>query len=101
MNSEKPKALAIYFSKLSSFCYDNKPGIETLLQSIQNDIGSFAKENSPKERELFKDLHERVSTWSQVWGRLGKEADFRNAVGRQAHAWFVKLSKLPKETEHP
>ncbi|MBI2174259.1 MAG: hypothetical protein HYU33_03595 [Candidatus Omnitrophica bacterium] len=35
-----------------------------------------------------------VSTWQKVWPRLGKDAQFRQAVSREAVGWAKRLSAV-------
>jgi len=100
MKSQELAALASHFSRLEWLCHHPKEteNIEELFRETKEFIERFTEESSPRLQELLSDLHLRVSTWHQVWERLGKEADFRNAVGREAHRWSEELSKLSKET---
>ncbi len=101
MKIQEIENLTFNFSRLSELCFHLKEaaGIPKHLEHLKAFIELLTKGASPKDQELLSDLQQRVSTWHQVWERLGKEVDFRNAVGREAHAWSVKLLKLSKETE--
>ena len=39
-------------------------------------------------------LHQAVSTWSDVWPRLGTQQEFRIAVSREARAWAQRFSTM-------
>ena len=101
MRIEQIAHLASHFSRLEQFCHHPKEAadVRELLRKMRGLIERLTEGSSPKLRELLSDLHLRVSTWHQVWARLGREVDFRHAVGREAHTWSEKLLKLSKETK--
>ena len=87
--------LASQFSKLEWLCHHPKESVEVekLLQEMKEFIEQLLKESSPALQKFLSDLELRVTTWHEVWGRLGKDVDFRNAVGREAHRWSETLIK--------
>ena len=90
--------LASQFSKLEKLCHHPKESqeIEKLLQEMKGFIEQLLKESSPALQKLLSDLEVRVATWHEVWSRLGKDVDFRNAVGREAHRWSEELLNVTK-----
>ena len=102
MKNQELMNLASNFSRLEWLCHHPKEtaDVEKLLQEMKKFIERLLEESTPALQNLLSDLQLRVATWGQVWGRLGKEVDFRNAVGREAHAWSEKLLKLRKVHEN-
>lgn len=45
----------------------------------------------PEHAALLRNLRTAVGTWQQVWPRLGRQADFRQAVAREAQRWAREL----------
>ena len=90
--------LVSQFSKLEKLCHHPKElaEIEKLLREMKEFIGQLLKESSPALQNLLSDLELRVATWHEVWSRLGKDVDFRNAVGREAHRWSDELLNVTK-----
>ena len=90
--------LASQFSKLEQFCHHPKEAedIEKFLWGMKEFIEQLLKESSLALQKLLGDLEVRVTTWHEVWGRLGKDVDFRNAVGREAHRWSEELLNVTK-----
>ena len=92
------ETLSSDFSKLEALCARSKSGeVEPLLKEMARFMErSLAGESSKSIQELLSDLQVRVATWRDVWPRLGKDPQFRNAVARESHAWSQKLLKLAK-----
>ena len=90
--------LASEFSRLEWLCHHPKEAetIEKLLQEMKEFVERLLEKSSPALQELLNDLKLRVATWHEVWARLGKDVDFRNAVGRGAHRWSGELLKFTK-----
>ncbi len=90
--------LSAHFSKLEQFCGRPKEGqtIGEIFRKLQESIASLGKGSPSGRRELLEDLQVRVSTWLEVWPRLGKDIDFRNAVAREARIWSKKLAEAAK-----
>lgn len=44
-------------------------------------------------RQLLTNVQAALTTWHQVWPRLGAQRDFRAAVAREARLWSKKLSE--------
>ena len=83
------------FSKLETLCVSKSGEVEPFLKEMARFIeGSLATESSKPVQEILSDLQVRVATWREVWPRLGKDPQFRNAVARESHAWVNKLLKL-------
>ncbi len=55
-----------------------------------------ASAERPGQRALFVNLQTALSTWQQVWPRLGGQGEFRAAVAREAEQWAKKLTGLAK-----
>ncbi len=47
---------------------------------------------SAELRQLLTNVQAALTTWHQVWPRLGTQRDFRLAVAREARLWSKKLS---------
>ena len=45
---------------------------------------------------LLPNLRTALETWQQVWPRLGKQKEFRQAVAREADLWSRRLEALVK-----
>lgn len=51
-----------------------------------------AGERDAARRELLAHLQTALSTWQQVWPRLGGQQPFRLAVAREARLWAKRLA---------
>ena len=93
------ESLSSDFSRLEQTCNHPKDSsnFNGLFLKMEHLMGSSLDAKSPRNvKEMFEDLRLRVTTWRQVWPRLGKQPEFRNAVAREAHAWSQKLLKLAR-----
>jgi hypothetical protein len=52
-----------------------------------------AGERDASRRELLGHLQTALSTWQQVWPRLGGQQPFRLAVAREARLWAKRLAE--------
>ena len=43
------------------------------------------------QQRLFQNVHTVVSTWREVWPRMGARREFRQAVAREARLWARRL----------
>ena len=70
--------------------------LETLTQTAAACADAASAEQSPETKQLLTNLQTAVTTWHQVWPRLGAQREFRLAVAREAKLWSKRLS----EAEH-
>ena len=85
------------FSRLEQACNHPKDSgnFNGLFLKMEHLMESSLDAKSPRAvKEMFEDLRLRVTTWREVWPRLGKDPQFRNAVARESHAWSQKLLRL-------
>lgn len=53
---------------------------------------------SAELKQLLTNVQAALTTWHQVWPRLGTQRDFRLAVAREARLWSKKLSEGPRRS---
>ena len=56
-----------------------------------------ARNTAGETQTLLTQLSTAVSTWRQVWPRLGRQVEFRAAVAREAEGWSARLSREVRE----
>ncbi len=53
----------------------------------------------PAAGEALERVDTALTTWQDVWTRLGRQTEFRQAVSREAGAWAKRLSVLADTLE--
>ena len=57
---------------------------------------AVAGKSTAEVTSLLPQLKTALSTWQQVWPRLGAQGEFRQAVAREAGLWSRRLEALAK-----
>ena len=95
------KCIAANFAKLASAAKD--PYREAALTALLEETRLFcewaASETTGESRSLLTNLQQPLTTWQQVWPRLGAQQDFRLAVAREAQLWFRRLDAMAQDIE--
>ena len=69
--------------------------MRVLFDETRHSCETLARHRGPAA-PVAKNLVTAVAAWRDVWPRLGREADFRLAVAREAKRWAVELEALAK-----
>ena len=88
--------LADRFSSIVACAESHRPDaamLETLAQTAAACADAASAEQSPEAKQLLINLQTAVTTWQQVWPRLGAQREFRLAVAREAKLWSKRLSE--------
>ena len=72
----------------------NEAVMEALAQT-QASCRQFAEEASSAEtKRLCGNIQSALNAWKEVWPRLGRQPEFRQAVAREARLWSKRFEVL-------
>ena len=76
---------------------------ETVLTAMLEETRSLCEwavsESSGELQSLLTNLQQPLTTWQQVWPRLGAQEEFRLAVAREADLWSRRLDAMALGTK--
>ena len=86
------------FTSIASCVEHRKPDAALMkaLEETRTLCAWVAPESSGTIRTLLTNVQTALSTWQQVWPRMGSQREFRQAVAREANLWSRRLQALVK-----
>ena len=92
--------LADDFARMASSIKEGQP--DAIMATLLEDVRSLCESAAPASSEVFQslltNLRTVVTTWRDVWPRLGDQPEFRSAVAREAELWSRRLRAMAQGT---
>lgn len=91
--SDHINQLASLFARVASAIDSGIPDeqVRSLLRQTHACCLKAQADGAGARGTLLSNLHVALTTWEQVWPRLGPELAFRQAVSREANLWARRL----------
>lgn len=90
------------FDAIAAGIKDHKSTVQIigLMTDTWQQCGVGARDGATADAiSLLSNLQTALTTWQEVWPRLGARKEFRQAVGREAAMWSKRLRAMATEAK--